>query len=70
MRIFKTQDLAKMFDSVIYPALKTPLQEFEDGPSGQSLESILHLKIELVKLNPLRAGCHIPLPAQIAHKHA
>ena len=37
MRVFETQNLAKMFDLVIYPALKTLLQEFEIGPLGQSL---------------------------------
>ena len=47
-----------MFDSLIFPTLKN------------TLESILYLKIELVKSNPLRAGCHILLPAQIANKHA
>ena len=70
MRVFETQDLAEMFDSVIHSNLKTPMQESEDCLSVQSLESIFHLKIELVKLNPLRAGCNIPLSAQIANKRA
>ena len=46
------------------------MQEFEDGPLGQSLDAILHLKIEIIKLNPMRAGCHISLPKDIANKRA
>ena len=53
---FKTLNLEKMFQTSIYPIIKTYMQEFEYGPSGQSLESILHLKIEIIKLNPMRAG--------------
>ena len=46
------------------------MREYEDGPSGQSLDAILHLKIEIIMLNPMRAGCHIPLPKVIANKVA
>ena len=46
------------------------MQDFEDGPSEQSLDAIFHLKIEIMKLNPMRAGSSIPLPRDIANKVA
>ena len=44
--------------------------EFSDGPSGWSLDSIINLSINIGKLNPMRAGCHIPLPNEISNKNA
>ena len=46
------------------------MQEFGDGPSGQSVDAILHLEIEIIKLNPMKAGCHSSLPKAIANKGA
>ena len=58
-RVFKTNDLDAVFEKSNYPDTRNRMREYEDGPSGQSLDAILHLKIEIIKLNPMRAGCHM-----------
>ncbi|KYM84281.1 hypothetical protein ALC53_05374 [Atta colombica] len=46
------------------------LEEFQERDSGWTLLRILNLTINVNKLNPLRAGCHIEVPREIATKRA
>ncbi|XP_067209973.1 uncharacterized protein [Linepithema humile] len=46
------------------------LEEFQERDSGWALSRILNLTINVNKLNPLRAGCHIELPRKIMLKKA
>jgi len=46
------------------------LEEFQECDSGWALSRILNLTINVNKLNPLRAGCHIEMPWEIATKRA
>ena len=46
------------------------LEEFQECDSGWALSRILNLTVNVNKLNPLRAGCHIEVPWEIAIKRA
>ena len=45
------------------------MADFQEQGFGQSLKSILHLAININKLNPLRVGCRIELPKDLADKN-
>jgi len=49
-----------------YPSI----EEFQERDNGWALSRILNLTINVNKLNPLRAGCHIEVPREIATKRA
>ena len=66
--IFKTTDLDECFKEDFYEPLDKLMTDFQERGSGWSLNSILHLAININKLNPLRVGCHIELPKDIADK--
>ena len=46
----------------------TSLKEFQERDSGWALSRILNLIINVNKLNPMRAGCHIKISRKIAMK--
>ena len=68
--IFALDDLDKNFEEDVRQKLDREMSDFEQKGSGWSLQSILHLTININKFNPLRAGCHIALPTTISNKHA
>ena len=68
--IFKTTDLDECFKEHFYEPLDKLMADFQEQGSGWSLKSILHLAININKLNPFRVGCHIELPKDIADKKA
>lgn len=68
-RVFIRDDIVQAVES-IRSVLATKIQEFEHAGSGWSLEELLHIKINIAKLNPMRAGCYIDLPKDIKAKRA
>ncbi|KYN10399.1 hypothetical protein ALC57_17470 [Trachymyrmex cornetzi] len=48
----------------------TSLEEFHERDSGRGLSRILNVTVNVNKLNPMRAECHIEVPREIATKRA
>ena len=67
--VFQTTNLMKLFED-IQQTLEKKMSEFELQGSGWTLKSILHLAVNINKLNSMRAGKFIPLPKDIADKKA
>ena len=68
--IFPTTDLQEWFTEKISNRISADMEEFEEGDSGWTLESIKYLTIVISKYNPSTASTLIPLPTPIAKKHA
>ena len=68
--IFALDDLDKNFEEDVRQKLDREMSDFEQKGSGWSLQSILHLTVNINKFNSLRTGCHIALPTTISNKHA
>nr|XP_012219810.1 PREDICTED: uncharacterized protein LOC105670709 [Linepithema humile] len=68
--IYPTSDLNEWYTKHVVDVILTSLEEFQERDSGWALSRILNLTINVNKLNPLRAGCHIELPRKIMLKKA
>ena len=68
--IYKSTNLSRVFEEDIRKPLDEEMEDFQEVGSGWSLQSLLHLTININKLNPMRAGCKIDLPVDIQKKHA
>ena len=68
--IFPTTNLKEWFTEKISNKISADIEEFEEGDSGWTLENIKYLTLMISKYNPLKASSFIPLPTQIARKHA
>ena len=66
-KISQVNNIDEIFDE-IRSIIAISIEEFSDGPSGWSLDSIIILFINIGKLNPMRAGCHIALAKEISNK--
>ena len=64
-RLFIRDDIVKAAE-YIQNTLATTMQEFERSGSGWSLGELLHIKVNIAKLKPMCAGCHIDLPKDIS----
>ena len=58
---FIRDDIVQVAES-IQSVLATKIQESDLAGLGWSLEELLRIKINIAKLNPMRAGCNIDLP--------
>ena len=58
----------KVFKEHFYDPLDKLLADFQEQASGWSVYSILHLVININKLNPLTIGSNISLPKDIANQ--
>ena len=70
IEVYKTTDLSAIFEKDIREVLDREMCEFEEKGSGWSLQKIIHLALNINKLNPMRAGCGINLPEVIKRKKA
>ncbi|XP_067204246.1 uncharacterized protein [Linepithema humile] len=68
--LFPTSDLNEWYTKHVVDVILASLEEFQERDSGWALSRILNLTVNVNKLNPLRAGCHIELPWQIMLKRA
>ncbi|XP_067216205.1 uncharacterized protein [Linepithema humile] len=68
--IYPTSDLNEWYTKHVVDVIQASLEEFQERDSGWALSRILNLTINVNKLNPLRAGCHIELPRKIMLKKA
>ncbi|XP_012227061.2 uncharacterized protein, partial [Linepithema humile] len=68
--IYPTSDLQERYTKHVVDVIQASLEEFQERDSGWALSRILNLTINVNKLNPLRAGCHIELPRKIMLKKA
>nr|XP_012233564.1 PREDICTED: uncharacterized protein LOC105678640 [Linepithema humile] len=68
--IHPTFDLQEWYTKHVVDVIQTSLEEFQERNSGWALSRILNLTINVNKLNPLRAGCHIELSRKIMLKKA
>ena len=59
-----------MYEQHVIQPILVSLEEFQERDSGWALLRISNLTINVNKLNPLRAGCHIEVPREIATKRA
>ena len=59
-----TTDLGECFED-IRQSLDHKMSDFQEQGSGWSLQSILHLTVNINKYNPMRVGSYIPLPKEI-----
>ncbi|KYN05113.1 hypothetical protein ALC62_03995 [Cyphomyrmex costatus] len=67
--LYRCNDLREWYASrVIEPTLAS-LEEHQERDSGWALSRILNLTVNVNKLNPMRARCHVTLPKNIADKH-
>ncbi|KYM93741.1 hypothetical protein ALC62_15653 [Cyphomyrmex costatus] len=68
--LYRCTDLREWYASrVIVPTLAS-LEEHEERDSGWALSRILNLTVNVNKLNPMRAGCHVTLPEKFKRKEA
>ena len=70
VEIYNNSDLTEIFEKNIRQVLDREMSEFEEKGSGWSLQQIIHLAVNINKLNPMRAGCDIDLPKEIEIKKA
>ncbi|KYM95737.1 hypothetical protein ALC62_13644, partial [Cyphomyrmex costatus] len=68
--IYRCTDQREWYVSRVVEPILASLEEFQERDSGWALSRILNLTVNVNKLNPLRAGCHIKLPREIMSKRA
>lgn len=68
--IFYVSDLEKLFDKNVSAVTLKDMEEFEDRESGWTLKRVELLNVIINKYNPMRCGCHLPLPDVINKKKA
>lgn len=68
--LFPTSDLNEWYTRHVEDTILASLEEFQERDSGWALSRILNLTVNVNKLNPLHAGCHIELSEKIKRKEA
>ncbi|KYN05958.1 hypothetical protein ALC62_03104 [Cyphomyrmex costatus] len=68
--LYRCTDLREWYASrVIEPTLAS-LDEHQERDSGWALSRILNLTVNVNKLKPMRAGCHVTVPEKFKRKEA
>lgn len=68
--IFKSTNLQDWFNENVIEQIINDIEDFEGKESGWSLHSLIHLEVNINKLNAMRGSSYLPLPEQIKKKHA
>ena len=68
--IYRCTDIREWYERHIIEPIVASLEEFQERDNGWALSRIVNLTINVNKLNPMRAGCHIKVPWEITTKRA
>ena len=70
VEILQSTDLKNWFNENVKESINKKIDEFQDGSSGWTIQSIINLEVNINKFNPLRGNSYIELPLWIKKKNA
>ncbi|KYN18651.1 hypothetical protein ALC57_09033 [Trachymyrmex cornetzi] len=68
--IYQCTNMHEWYEQHVVEPILASLEEFQERDNGWTLSRILNSTVNVNKLNPMRAGCHIEVPREIASKRA